>query len=161
MVSRADCTYFLQGRMSRLKIFTDGGARGNPGPAAIGIVIKNETSGTSTSMGMYIGIATNNIAEYKALIEALKSANDLKAENVVCNLDSELVVKQLTGAYKVKEPHLARLWLEAKQLEKTLVHVEYKYIPREYNKEADKLVNKVLDSQKPENAKRTVQRTLV
>jgi ribonuclease HI len=132
--------------MTNLLIHTDGGARGNPGPAAIGVVIQNKESGVITKIGVYIGHATNNQAEYSALIEALQNAQKEKPSQVECLLDSELVVKQLNGEYKVKEPTIKKLWARVKELEKTFPQITYKHIPREKNKEADKIVNEVLDA---------------
>lgn len=132
--------------MSEAVIYTDGGARGNPGPAAIGIVITNKTTGTETRLGKAIGIATNNVAEYKALIKALKIAHEQKATTLDCYLDSELVVKQLNGLYKVKDSNMKLLFAEVIALKSYFEKVEFKHVPREKNKEADKLVNEILDS---------------
>lgn len=135
--------------MTKFIINTDGGARGNPGPAAVGIVINKFLENNTTEIikiGKYIGATTNNIAEYTALIEALKAAREQKGTNLECLLDSELVVKQLNGQYKVKDVNLNKLWHEIKTLEKLFQKVSYTHIPREQNKQADKIVNEVLDS---------------
>src|SRR3990167_7202391 len=97
----------------KLTTYTDGGARGNPGPAAAGIVIKNETGQVLAAYGEYLGKQTNNFAEYSAIISALKKAHELGATEVECVADSKLVVEQLNGRWKVKEPTLQKLFLEA------------------------------------------------
>ncbi len=128
-----------------LVIFTDGGARGNPGPAAIGAVIGGKP------YGEYIGETTNNVAEYKALIFALKKAVALLgkeksgATEVRCNLDSELLVKQLRGEYKIKDSALQPLFVEVWNAKQDFKSVTFTHIPREQNKLADKMVNEALD----------------
>ena len=133
-----------------ISVFTDGGARGNPGPAAIGVVIKVANGNVLYQLGKRIGKTTNNVAEYTALLEALSwLAHYKQKENidgVRCFLDSELVVSQLTGLYKIKNPKLA--WLIMKIHEKKRgfsFPVTYHHIPREKNLEADRLVNQALD----------------
>lgn len=136
--------------MSKLTIFTDGGARGNPGPAACGIVIKNEKGEAILEDSKYIGETTNNQAEYEALIFALEkakrlvniSAGDIDLE---CNLDSELVVKQLNREYKIKNEGLKPLFLKVTNLIPDFRSAKFIHIPRDKNKQADKLVNMVLD----------------
>ena len=123
------------------QLFTDGGSRGNPGPAGIGWVITNVKSG-----GEYIGVATNNVAEYKALIRGLEECYKLGVKQVECFLDSNLVVNQMKGLYKIKEAHLATLAGEAKKIEAKFASVTYTHIPREKNTLADKEVNKALDT---------------
>ncbi len=130
----------------KLKIFTDGGARGNPGPAASGIVIKNENNDPIESFGEFLGDQTNNFAEYSALIAGLKKAKILGATEVDCYLDSELVVKQMRQEYKVREPGLQKLFVQAYNEASQFKKVQYLHIPREKNKEADKQVNMILDS---------------
>jgi ribonuclease HI len=125
-------------------LHTDGGARGNPGPAAIGIVLKKDGK-TIYELGSYIGKDTNNVAEYKAVIEGLKAAQEKKIKRLTCYIDSELVVKQLKGEYKVKQAHLKFLWTQVKTIENSFVKVSYEHVKREKNAEADALVNKVLD----------------
>lgn len=133
-------------KMDKFIIFTDGGARGNPGPAAIGFVIyNNNQSQILFKSGEYIGETTNNQAEYTALIKALKKAADLNAKIIVCYLDSELVVKQLLGLYKVREKGLQELISQVFKLTKNFESIEYKHVLREKNKLADKLVNEALD----------------
>ena len=131
----------------KLNTYTDGGARGNPGPAATGIVIKNQAGKILAEYGEYLGKQTNNYAEYSALISALKKAKELHAKDVECVLDSELVAKQMKREYKVKEPGLQKLFIQAYNATGQFKKVSFKYIPREKNKEADRLVNKILDEQ--------------
>lgn len=125
---------------------TDGGARGNPGPAAIGIVLKDENKNSIETKGIYLGNTTNNFAEYKGILEGLKLAKIKGVTEINCFLDSELVVKQLLGLYKVKEETLKLLHKEVKEIEKEFIKVTYTHVRREFNKEADLIVNKVLDS---------------
>lgn len=136
--------------MKQIKVFTDGGARGNPGPAGIGCVIYDENSTELKSISKYIGETTNNQAEYSALIEALKWIKDnftSDIEKIICMLDSQLVVEQLKGNYRVKNQDLAVLFLETKKLCENLdINIEFLHIPRNQNKIADKLVNQALDN---------------
>lgn len=129
----------------KLTIFTDGGARGNPGPAATGVVIKDAKGKTIASYGEYLGEQTNNYAEYSALISGLKKAKELKADEVECLVDSKLVCEQLKCNWKVKETTLQKLFVVAYNLATGFKKVTYKHIPRERNKEADAEVNLVLD----------------
>jgi len=133
----------MQGKI--LSLFTDGGSRNNPGQAAIGIVLV-DAGKVIEKIGKRIGIATNNEAEYTALIEGLTLAEKYKPEEVKCFLDSELVVKQLTGLYRTKEPKLQNLCIKVKKLEKLFNKISYKHIPREQNSVADSLVNQALDN---------------
>ncbi|MBU1179934.1 ribonuclease HI family protein [Patescibacteria group bacterium] len=130
--------------MPKLTIFTDGGARGNPGPAGIGVVIK-ENGKTVKEYGEYIGKATNNQAEYRALISALETAKEMGAEEVNIFMDSELIVKQVKGEYKVKHPGLAPLFLKLYNLRIGFKRFSITHIRREKNKEADAQVNKAID----------------
>lgn len=125
--------------------YTDGGARGNPGPAGIGVVLQNKDGETIGEWSEFLGIATNNQAEYKALLLALKQAVALGAIELECRLDSELVVKQLKGEYKVKHPDLKPLFEQAKSLISQIKNVSFKHIPRELNKQADRLANQAMD----------------
>jgi len=129
----------------KLTIFTDGGARGNPGPAAAGIVIKNETDEIVAAYGEYLGEQTNNYAEYMALISGLKKAKTLGATEVDCVLDSELVTKQMKQEYKVREITLQKLFIQAYNASTAFKKVNYKHVLRAKNKEADRLVNETLD----------------
>ncbi|OGL61348.1 hypothetical protein A3H10_03905 [Candidatus Uhrbacteria bacterium RIFCSPLOWO2_12_FULL_46_10] len=128
-----------------LIIYTDGGARGNPGPAAIGIVIKSNSGSLLKTFGRYIGVSTNNQAEYRALIAALEEAKKMGAERIKCFLDSELLVKQLKREYRVKDKDLQSLFVQAWNLTINFKNVSFNHIPRERNKEADLAVNKALD----------------
>ena len=131
--------------MNKLIIYSDGGARGNPGPAAIGYVILDAGGKELKRARHYLGVATNNHAEYRALIAALEAAANLGFDHIACRLDSELVVKQLNGQYKVKEPSLKPLATEALALTRKFTQVEFTHVPREQNKIADQLVNEALD----------------
>lgn len=130
----------------RLTIYTDGGARGNPGPAASGIVIKDETGKIVSAFGEYLGKQTNNYAEYMAIISGLKKALDLGATEVDCVADSKLVVEQLNRRWKVKEPTLQKLFVEAWNAMQKFKRVRISHVLRHKNKEADAEVNKVLDN---------------
>jgi len=127
-------------------MFTDGGARGNPGPAAIGVVIKNHKGDVIQRTGKYIGESTNNDAEYKALLDGVTSLKEMGATKVKCFLDSELVVKQMNGLYKVKNQNIKTLWSKIKIIEKSFEEISYHHVKREKNMEADSIVNEVLDS---------------
>lgn len=129
----------------KLTIFTDGGARGNPGPAALGVVMKDEFGHTIASYGEYLGRQTNNFAEYSAIISGLTKAKDLGADEVECIADSQLVVEQLNRRWKVKEPTLQKLFVQAWNLMQHFKRVTITHVLREGNKEADKELNKVLD----------------
>lgn len=128
-----------------LKIFTDGGARGNPGPAAIGIVIKDDNDKILITHAEYIGETTNNQAEYKALIKALQLAEDFKPDQVFCFLDSELVVKQMKREYRVRDKDLQPLFIKVWNLAVALGTVKFQHIRRDLNQEADELLNQELD----------------
>ncbi len=132
----------------KLTIYTDGGARGNPGPAATGVVIYNAAGQTMATYGEYLGEQTNNYAEYSAMISGLKKSKELGATEMECLLDSELVVRQMNRQYKVKEPTLQKLFIQAFNLASGFKKVIFKHIPREKNKEADKWVNKILDERR-------------
>src|SRR3989338_2358541 len=140
--------------MNNLKytIYIDGGSRGNPGPAGIGVVIKGQEK--IKKYGEYIGEATNNEAEYQAVIFALKKLKQLigkeksKSEaEIEVHLDSELLANQLNGEYKIKEKRLQELFLEVWNLKQDFKSVGFKYIPREDNRGADRLVNQALDKE--------------
>jgi ribonuclease HI len=127
-------------------INTDGGARGNPGPAGTGVVIKDESGNVLYAVGEYVGETTNNVAEYKALIRALEQAVILSANIVKVNMDSELIVKQMNGQYKIKEPTLQELAGIVLKLRNKFQNVTFTHVRREFNKEADLLVNQAIDS---------------
>jgi ribonuclease HI len=136
--------------MSKIKIFTDGGARGNPGPAGIGIVITGLSAGKQV-IGEFIGKTTNNEAEYRALIVALQKVIELSGGEdlgqIDCYSDSELMVKQLNGEYKVKDMNLRELFLEVLKLKSEIkVPITFSHVRREKNVEADAVLNEVLDA---------------
>ena len=128
-----------------LVIFTDGASRGNPGPAAIGALIKDTGGKFITSISQSIGRTTNNQAEYRAIIAALEQAIKLGADHVEIRSDSELVTRQITGRYRVKTASLMPLYLKAKQLQSQLKGFTITHIPRQQNREADLLANMALD----------------
>jgi len=129
----------------KLIIYTDGGARGNPGPSGIGAVIYDEKKVVVAEVSEFIGKATNNQAEYKAVIAALVKAKEIGGEELEFYLDSELVVKQLKREYKVKNQELAPLFLKIYNLSMGFKKISFKHVPREMNKEADALANKAMD----------------
>lgn len=129
----------------KLVIYTDGGARGNPGPAASGAVIKDKDGETVVHVSRYLGKTTNNQAEYTAIIIGLERARTLGATEVEMFMDSELAVRQLNGQYKVKNPDIAKRFVEVHNLMQDFKKVTFRHLPREKNKEADALVNKSID----------------
>ena len=129
----------------RLILYIDGGARGNPGPAGIGVVILDESGKSIKEFGRYIGEATNNIAEYNALLYGLEEALILRADEIVINMDSELVAKQLSGDYRVKDSNIKPIFERAVNILKSFKKFEIKHVKRELNKEADRLVNKAIN----------------
>ena len=130
----------------KAKLFTDGGARGNPGPAAFGYVLEAEDGTLLDARGEKIGIATNNVAEYSALIAGLEAALERGVTDLQVVSDSELVVKQMRGEYKVKNEALRGLSQEAARLARQLGKVAYTAVRREHNELADRLVNEALDA---------------
>ncbi|MFA6099512.1 MAG: ribonuclease HI family protein [Patescibacteria group bacterium] len=130
-----------------LQIYTDGGARGNPGPAGIGVVVVDKAKGVVIEEhSVFLGKMTNNQAEYRAAILALERAVALDAQSVELIADSELIIKQARGEYKVKNADLAQRFLELKNLETTLGgRVQYRHVMRQHNKRADALANKAMD----------------
>jgi ribonuclease HI len=133
--------------MKKLIIYTDGASRGNPGPAGIGIVICNESRKVVKEYEEFIGTATNNIAEYRALIKALELASSFPVSEIECFSDSELMVKQLNGEYSIKNEKLGELFLQVREKEKQFKKVKYFHVPREADliKRADKLANIAID----------------
>ncbi len=138
--------------MGKIIIYTDGGSRGNPGLAAIGVVITNENGTVLKRYSQYLGEdLTNNEAEYQAVIFALKKVKALfgkeKASNseIEINSDSQLIVKQLNGEYKIMDANIQPLFLKAWNLKIDFKNIKFKSIPREKNQEADRLVNEALD----------------
>jgi len=129
-------------KVNRVVIHADGVAEPNPGPAAIGATIKDEQHRLITTISQRIGWATNNQAEYRAIIAALEEAIGLGAKQVELNSDSELVVRQINGQYRVKNAALKPLYQRVKQLQGCLQSFTIKHIPRQQNIEADKLANR-------------------
>jgi len=131
----------------KLKIYSDGGARGNPGPAAAAFLIISGDGVVLRAASFSLGKRTNNQAEYEALIAALESAVQLEGQEVVCHLDSELVGRQLTGEYSVRNTELKQLWCRVQELRRSFRHISFINVPRtnKFIKEADALVNKQLD----------------
>ena len=130
----------------KARLSTDGGSRGNPGPAAYGYVLETEDGTVLDARGETIGVATNNVAEYRGLLAGLASALERGIEELEVVSDSELLVKQMRGEYKVKSPTLRELVDEAEALARRLGHVRYTAVRREHNELADRLVNEALDS---------------
>jgi probable phosphoglycerate mutase len=131
----------------KARLFTDGGARGNPGPAAYGFVLEAEDGTLLASQGEAIGVATNNVAEYSGLIAGLRKAVELNVSELEVVSDSELMVKQMRGEYKVNNEALRELSLEAGRIARQLGAVEYRHVKRAHNELADRLVNEALDAQ--------------
>jgi ribonuclease HI len=130
----------------KARLFTDGGARGNPGPAAYGFVLESGDGTVLAAKGEAIGTATNNVAEYSGLIAGLQKALELHVPDVEVVSDSELMVKQMRGEYRVKNEALRELYDEATALARRLGKVEYRHVKRAHNELADKLVNDALDA---------------
>lgn len=137
-------------------LYTDGGSRGNPGPAALGVVICNEAGEALKKYGEALGETTNNEAEYQALIFGLKKIKqvfgkeEMKKSALEVRMDSELIVNQLNHEYKIEEPNLQKLFLQVWNLMLDFGEMSFKAIPREENKEADRLVNQALDAKQGE-----------
>ena len=129
----------------KARLSTDGGARGNPGPAAFGYVLEADGGTVLAAHGERIGVATNNVAEYRALVAGLEKALELGVGEVEVVSDSELLVKQMRGEYKVKNEALKTLSLEAARLAREVGTVTYRAVRREHNELADQLVNEALD----------------
>jgi len=127
-------------------LFTDGGARGNPGPAAYGFVLETEDGSMLAAHGEAIGTATNNVAEYSGLVAGLKKAIELEVDALELVSDSELMVKQMRGEYRVKNEGLKPLYEEALALARRIGAVEYRHVKRAHNEIADRLVNEALDA---------------
>ena len=131
----------------RVQIYSDGASRGNPGPSAIAFVINTYDGKTLITHHKCVGTKTNNQAEYEALISALRAATELNAQEISVNMDSELLVKHMSGEYKVRKPELKRLWLEAAELMKGFPKVTFRHLPRTAPnmRVVDKLANEALD----------------
>lgn len=136
----------------KLIVYTDGGARGNPGEAALGVVIKDAKENVIKSYGERLGIKTNNEAEYSAVVSALKKIKALygkektKKMEILFRMDSEFVMKQLNGEYKIEEERMQPLFIAVWNLKMDFAKVAFSHVPREKNKEADRLVNEALDA---------------
>lgn len=131
--------------MKRIKVFTDGGARGNPGPAGAGVALFDEEGNMIIGNARYLGVSTNNQAEYEAVIDALTLAKKYRATHVDVYADSKLIVEQLNRRFRVKDQKLAVLFVKAYNLALQFVQVTYTHIPREKNKVADKFANQAMD----------------
>jgi ribonuclease HI len=131
----------------KARLFTDGGARGNPGPAAYGFVLETEDGTVLAAEGQAIGVATNNVAEYSGLVAGLRKALELHVPEVEVVSDSELLVKQMRGEYRVKNEALRTLFVEASGLARGLQSIEYRHVKRAHNELADRLVNDALDAE--------------
>lgn len=129
----------------KLVAYCDGGSRGNPGPSAFGVSIEDADGHEIEAIGETIGISTNNVAEYRAVIAALQRCAELGATEVEIRTDSQLLVRQLEGRYKVKAPHLQPLHAEARAAARALEAVSFTHVYREQNVRADALVNEALD----------------
>jgi ribonuclease HI len=130
----------------KARLYTDGGARGNPGPAASAFVLEAEDGTVLEARGTAIGVATNNVAEYRALVDGLRRAVDAGVVELEVVSDSELMVRQMRGEYRVKNETLRALFLEATALAREVGTVRYTAVRREANELADRLVNETLDS---------------
>ena len=130
----------------RAKLWTDGGARGNPGPAAFAYVLEAEDGTVLAAHGEAMGVATNNVAEYSALLAGLEKAGELGVDELEVVSDSELMVKQMRGEYKVKNEVLRGLSLRGTELARRIGRVTYTAVRREHNELADRLVNEALDA---------------
>lgn len=125
---------------------TDGGSRGNPGKAAIGVIIKNEEKKTIHSHKEFIGMTTNNVAEYSALVKGLETCLEMNIKNLDVFMDSELIIKQIKGEYRVKDSNMHRYFEKVQMLIENFASITFNHVKREFNKEADKLVNEALDA---------------
>jgi ribonuclease HI len=137
-------------------MFADGGSRGNPGHAASGAVLYAEDGSPLGEVGVYLGIATNNVAEWRALVAGLEKARELGVEEIAVRMDSELVVRQVTGVYKVKHADLIPLWTKARSLLRDFKSVDVQHVRRKDNAAADAVVNAVLDDQARKRSERAV-----
>jgi ribonuclease HI len=130
----------------KARLYTDGGARGNPGPAAFAYVLETDDATVLDAHGETIGVATNNVAEYRARVAGLAKALELGVDELEVVSDSELLVKQMTGEYRVKNYALRDLWEKASDLERKFARVRYTAVRRAHNELADQLVNEALDA---------------
>ncbi len=125
-----------------MTVHADGAARGNPGPAGIGAVIRGSRGRVLAEVAEGIGVATNNVAEYRAVLEGLRRARDLGATQVNVRSDSRLLVEQLSGRFRVKNPTLVRLHADVRNVMRTFEQVLFEHVPREFNRDADRLANR-------------------
>lgn len=129
---------------------TDGASRGNPGASGVGVIVRNEQGDLILSRSGYIGETTNNVAEYSALLLLLHSMQSIPCTRLVVHSDSELMVRQVNGRYKVKDPKLKKLFLEVQRLKASAPYTfELHYVPREQNAETDRLANEGIDAKTP------------
>jgi ribonuclease HI len=129
-------------------LYADGGSRGNPGPAASGAVLYDEGGAVLREIGTFLGVTTNNVAEWTALLEGLRAAVALGVDELAVRMDSELVVRQLNGVYRVKHPGLLPLYAEAKRLLSNFRQIDIRHVRRNDNAAADAIVNQVLDARR-------------
>lgn len=132
----------------KIQIFTDGGARGNPGPAGIGVYVRNGEGTEIKKFGAKIGETTNNVAEYRAVLKGFEIANEVGAKDLEFFVDSQLVAFQITGKYRVKTPHIKVLFDQVREKIRSFNQVTFTHVPREHEgiRVADRLVNEALDS---------------
>lgn len=133
---------------AEMTLFADGGSRGNPGPAASGAVLIDPSGEVIEEIGAFLGVATNNVAEWTALLLGLEAAANRGVRRLAVRLDSELVVRQLDGTYRVKHADLQPLYQRARSLLRKFDHVDVRHVPRKENVLADRLVNQVLDRER-------------
>jgi probable phosphoglycerate mutase len=131
----------------KARLSTDGGARGNPGPAAYAYVLEADDGTVLAAHGEVIGVATNNVAEYRALVEGLRKAVEVGVDELEVVSDSELLVHQMRGEWKVKNEALKLLWVDAQELADKLRKITFTAVRREHNELADRLVNEALDAE--------------
>lgn len=129
-----------------LTLYTDGAARGNPGPGGAAAVIRDPRKGTLATRAEYLGRVTNNVAEYSGLLLGLACARELGATSLDVRSDSELMIRQMRGEYRVRNPRLRALHTRARELERSFRSVRYVHVPRERNREADRLANDAIDA---------------
>ncbi len=133
-------------RYHKLLLETDGASRGNPGMAGIGVIIKDDAGRTVDTIGEFLGVTTNNQAEYRALIKGLEAVERYHPDSVTVRLDSELVVKQMTGKYRVRHPEILPLFLQATDLAAKIPDITFEHVLRHHNKGADEVANIAIDS---------------
>ncbi len=131
--------------MSRVVLAIDGGSRGNPGPAGYGVRVESDAGVVLAEFSEAIGVTTNNVAEYRGLLAALQYAADHGCTDVLVRSDSELLVKQMRGEYRVKHPNLQPLFQQASRLVARIGHVRFQHVRREFNADADRLANEAMD----------------